>query len=177
MKKNKLLTTAVALSVLATAGIATVPVHALGATAPVNVSIEAPVFDVVLPTEYSFAAREDGIAGGTEGVYVTNNSSGLVDVTDVSITLAEGWKLKTLDEMEEVAFDIAADAKIMAFEIAGCDIVHAPEDKTELLTWLSNIKVGASKSANGYAVFPVHSTTTTTAEQAATVTFVVDWSR
>ncbi len=124
MKKNKLLTTAVALSVLATAGIATVPVHAAetGSTgqAAVKVTHEGTQISATLPTSFDFTMHETGEVERTDYSSIVNESLAPIAISNVTIEEANGWEVKTFSTFDHKLAKV--DTKFFAMEMAGYDI-------------------------------------------------------
>ncbi len=131
MKKNKLLTTAVALSVLATAGIATVPVQANVGTAgqtgeaPVTVMYEEGVISVSVPTAFEFSMTAAGkttteTSLGEDNCYIQNSSLAPISIVNVDIPITEGWSVKPLEEFDNAKENV--DDKTFAMKVNGMNI-------------------------------------------------------
>ncbi len=183
MKKNKLLTAALALGVLATAGIATVPVHAAATNptqTPINVTIEAPVFDVALPISYDFVTAADGTTEKTTGQQIVNNCIGLIGITDVEVVMESGWELYDYASFLKDKYDLVADTNAMGLQINGNTMLVGPGGdaaKQKLMNDIAEVQAGAAEDLNAQADFPVHSSKTTETQQAAKVIYTVDWYR
>ncbi len=122
MKKNKLLTTAVALSVLATAGIATVPVQAATGDAKVNVCFEAGLIDVKVPTKFTFSMDAEGTSTCTSGIgtEIANASLAPIKVASVTIQNNDGWTQGNFAEFDNEK--ITVNSKEYAIEVNGMDV-------------------------------------------------------
>ncbi len=181
MKKNKLLTAALALGVLATAGIATVPVHAV-ATLPgeteLVVTITAPVLSVSLPTSYDFTTTANGSTNLVDQ-YIENKSVGQIEVVDVAITPAGGWKVVGFEELKTSLSDLPADTKQMGLKLNGFEIHNEETKDADFMADLGHVEVASQNLIQGEGVFPIHSVTTTPEDSvhSATVTFTVDWHK
>ena len=90
-----LLSAVLAMSIASPALADTVTTAGANSSVPVQVSSTAPNFSVVLPTALPIAVAADGtVTCAQSGVAkIVNNSSGPIDITNVSMVAANGWAL------------------------------------------------------------------------------------
>ena len=121
MKKSKLVTGLLVLSILFSFCVPAfaVNVNTSGSTGevPVELTTEAPIFSVTVPTSLPITVKADGSHVYATNAKIINNSKGMVEVTNMEIEGDNGWVIAdyNTDMAEE-----AVDTQIVAMKINNC---------------------------------------------------------
>lgn len=122
MRNSKILTSLLVLSLLCSfcipAFATEVSTSGGSGEVPVNLTTEAPVFSVTVPTSLPITVKADGSHVYATNAKIINNSKGMVEVTDMTISGANSWEIVDYDT------DMAAqavDTKVVAMKINNCE--------------------------------------------------------
>lgn len=122
MRKSKIFTGLLVLSLLCSLCVPAfaTEVSTSGGTGevPVNLTTEAPVFSVTVPTSLPITVKADGSHVYATNAKIVNNSKGMVEVTNMEIEGDNGWAI--VDYATDMA-EQAVDTKVVAMKINNCE--------------------------------------------------------
>ena len=126
MKGSKFVTGLLVLSILFSFCVPAfaVNVNTSGSTGevPVELTTEAPVFSVTVPTSLPITVKADGSHVYATNAKIVNNSKGMVEVTNMEIEGDNGWAI--VDYNTDMA-EQAVDTKVVAMKINNCTTTGA----------------------------------------------------
>lgn len=126
MKVSKILTSILVLSLLFSLCVPAfaVDVNTSGSTGevPVELTTEAPIFSVTVPTSLPITVKADGSHVYATNAKIINNSKGMVEVTNMEIEGTNGWVIVDYDT--DMAAE-AVDTKVVAMKINNCETTGA----------------------------------------------------
>jgi hypothetical protein len=169
--KKKILSSLLTLTLLFATG--TVTALADSSTVPVDLTVEAPIFSVTVPTSLPITLTSTGEVQTASNAMVTNNSAGPVKITAITTNAINGWATEDYDAFAPKSAKINSKNFGLSLTLGQTD-VHTKGANSNDFTGSIGLAKGQSLALTYDAKLPAQKEANSNA-QIAEVIFTVGW--